>query len=148
MIRENDTGIIVLSEESSVPLDMNRFVRHINANLKEDSMEELVALCRAGCKIMEEKLDRAIIRKKIKFTAERLNPLFPRAPFINLEEISIKDGRKWVTLMKDGQVADGLDENFYSINYLNEEREAMLKLDQELLRAKVQNFDFSDLFYH
>ena len=29
MIRENDTGIIILSEENGVPLDMKRFVRHI-----------------------------------------------------------------------------------------------------------------------
>jgi hypothetical protein len=144
MIRENDTGIIILSEENGVPIDMNRFVRHINANLKEDSWGELVSLCRAGCKLMEEKLDRAIIRKRIKFTAERLNPIFPRAPFINLEEIAIKDGRRWITLMKNGEVTDGIDENFYSINYLNEEREAMLRLDEEILKTKVLNFDFSD----
>lgn len=144
MTRDSDIGIIVLSEETGVPLDMNRFVRHINANLKEDTMEDLVALCRAGCRIMEEKLDRAIIRKRIRFTAERLDPIFPRAPFINLEEISIKEGRKWVSLIKDGRVVEGLDDNFYSINYLNEERHAMLKLDHELLRSKVPNFDFSD----
>ena len=144
MIRENDNGIIILSEENGVPLDMNRFVRHINANLKEDSWEELVSLCRAGCKLMEERLDRAIIRKRIKFTAQRLNPIFPKAPFINLEEISIKDGRKWVTLMKNGELVNGIDENFYNINYLNEEREAMLILDQEILKTKIMNFDFSD----
>ena len=37
-----------------------------------------------------------------------------------------------------------LSRYFYNINYLNEEREAMLILDQEILKTKIMNFDFSD----
>lgn len=142
MSKENEIGLIILDENKNVPMNIDKLIRHINANMLVDTMEHIESLARAGCRAFEENtkndvIQRAIIQKKVKFTAERLDPFFPMAPYIKVEKIKIKDGRKWITLKEE--------DDDYRIRYLDSDRRAQLLINEEVVNKKLSSFDINDL---